>query len=145
MNILKPFAITLSIGLCGSALLFTGCQSTPNQTSSKTSSVATHTTASADSTQSTALAKGLMKVDENHAVLRYDNVPYVLDSFIIPFAQPYYILIQRQDKQPFDKNTATKIAIDYIKPRGCTTPLQRRSELDKQNSNGSQYLIGVAC
>ena len=134
MNILKPFAITLSIGLCGNALLLTGCQSTPSRSL---------TTAS--STQSTVLAKGLMKVDENHAVLRYDNVAYVLDSFIIPFAQPYYILIQRQDKQPFDKNTATKIAIDYIKPRGCTTPLQRRSELDKQNSKGSQYLIGVAC
>ncbi|WP_230655624.1 hypothetical protein [Psychrobacter sp. I-STPA10] len=103
----------------------------------------THTSTSADSTQSTALAKDLLKVDENHAVLSYDNVPYVLDSFIIPFAQPYYILIQRQDKQLFDKNTATKIAIDYIKPRGCTVPLQRRSELDKQNSNGSQYLIGV--
>lgn len=144
MNILKPFAITLSIGLCGSALLLTGCQSTPKQTLATTSSVEAHTTVSA-STQSTVLAKGLMKVDENHAVLRYDNVPYVLDSFIIPFAQPYYILIQRQDKQPFDKNTATKIAIDYIKPRGCTTPLQRRSELDKQNSKGSQYLVGVAC
>ena len=135
----------LTIGLCSSAVLFTGCQSTPSQTSSNATSVVTHTSTSADSTQSTALAKGLLKVDENHAVLSYNNVPYVLDSFIIPFAQPYYILIQRQDKQPFDKNTATKIAIDYIKPRGCTEPLQRRSELDKQNSKGSQYLIGVAC
>lgn len=119
------------------ALLLGGCQSTaPAQATQSKSSTAL---------PSSSMTQGLTRVDENHLVTQIGPDTYVLDSYIIPFQQPYYILIRKQDGTSFLKPTAESIAIDYIKPRGCTEPLKRRSDLDKQSADGSQYLIGVTC
>jgi len=87
----------------------------------------------------------LTLVEENHAALTVDKVSYTLDSYIIMFQQPYYILIRRDDKQPLSLEEAVPVAEQYIRPRGCTQPLKRRADLDRSNSDKTQLLIGFAC
>lgn len=84
-------------------------------------------------------------VDENHVNLTINKVAYTLDSFIVPFEQPYYVRVKRDDSKPLTLEQAVAIAEEYIQPRGCTEPLVRREDLDKFNSNKSQWIIGIAC
>lgn len=123
----------LIVNLCTAILLLTGCQSVINSNHSTATSI------------TPTLTKGLDKVDENHAAIEANQEFYVLDTYIIPFQQPYYILVRKQDGKRFSKNIADVLAIDYIKTRGCNQTLVRRSDLDKSTSDGSQHLIGVAC
>lgn len=129
---MKPTNL-LIVSLCSAVLLLTGCQSVNTSNHSAATSIAT------------TLTKGLNKVDENHAAIETNQEFYVLDTYIIPFQQPYYILVRRQDGKRFSKNIADVLAVDYIKTRGCNQTLIRRSDLDKSTSDGSQHLIGVAC
>ncbi len=129
---MKPTNL-LIVSLCSAVLLLTGCQSVSTSNHSAANSIAT------------TLTKGLDKVDENHSTIEANQEFYVLDTYIIPFQQPYYILVRRQDGKSFSKNTADVLAVDYIKTRGCNQTLVRRSDLDKSTSDGSQHLIGVAC
>ena len=129
---MKPTNL-LIVGLCTAVLLLTGCQAVNTSNNSASTSI------------TTALTKGLDKVDENHATIEANQEFYVLDTYIIPFQQPYYILVRRQDNKRFSKNIADVLAVDYIKTRGCNQTLVRRSDLDKSTSDGSQHLIGVAC
>jgi len=92
-----------------------------------------------------ALAKSLVLVEENHAELERDGVAYVLDSYIVMFEQPYYILVRRKDNQAVNAGVAEEVAIEYILPRGCTVPLERRPDLDRRNEDGTKLIIGVAC
>lgn len=92
-----------------------------------------------------ALAKNLVLVEENHAEIESDGVTYVLDSYIVMFEQPYYILVQRKDNQAVNPDVAEDVAIEYILPRGCTVPLERRPDLDRRNEDGTKLIIGVAC
>ncbi len=128
----------ITVGLLSAA----GCQSMPKESSA----AAPETSVNANTA---ALVKNLSLVDENHYVMSVGagkyTATYVLDSYIIPFEQPYYILVRQQNGKPFSKHAATVVALDYIQPRGCTQPLQRLEDLDKQNADGSAYLIGVAC
>ena len=124
-------------------LLLGGCQSTPAAQSAQ-STAAASSTALASQTEA-ALTRGLTLVDENHHVTIIGPDRYVLDSYIIPFQQPYYILVRKQSGAPFIKHAAEVVAIDYIKPRGCTEPLKRRPDLDKQSADATHYLIGVTC
>lgn len=124
---------TLAIALCSAFLLLTGCQSTPSMNGSATTA------------NSTMLTQGLEKVDENHAVITANQQSYLLDTYIIPFQQPYYILVRKQDGNPFSKNSAEVIATDYIQNRGCTETLVRRADLDKSTRDNTQHIIGVAC
>jgi len=87
----------------------------------------------------------LVPVTENHATLVVDKVAYTLDSYIVLFEQPYYVKLRRDDGKPVDADLAARIAQDYIQPRGCTAPLSRRKDLDRSNSNHSQWLIGIQC
>lgn len=123
----------LIVNLCTAILLLTGCQSVISSNHSTATSI------------TPTLTKGLDKVDENHAAIEANQEFYVLDTYIIPFQQPYYILVRKQDGKRFSKNIADVLAIDYIKTRGCNQTLVRRSDLDKSTSDGSQHLIGVAC
>ena len=123
----------LIVNLCTAILLLTGCQSVISSNHSTATSI------------TPTLTKGLDKVDENHAAIEANQEFYVLDTYIIPFQQPYYILVRRQDGKRFSKNIADVLAVDYIKTRGCNQTLVRRSDLDKSTSDGSQHLIGVAC
>lgn len=130
---LKVIALTTTLT---TAVLLGGCQSTASSQATQTKS---------SNALSSSMTHGLTRVEENHLVTKIGPDTYVLDSYIIPFQQPYYILIRKQDGTSFLKSTAESIAIDYIKPRGCTEPLKRRSDLDKQNADATQYLIGVSC
>ena len=87
----------------------------------------------------------LTLVEENHATLTIGNVAYTLDSYIIMFQQPYYVKVKRDDNKPIPLEEAVKVAKEYIQPRGCTEPLSRRTDLDKSNSDKSQWLIGILC
>ena len=87
----------------------------------------------------------LVLVEENHADIEKEGIVYNLDSYIVLFQQPYYITVKREDNKKLSLKAAEKIAVEYIQPRGCTTPLVRKPELDKSNSNQTQWLVGVAC
>ena len=129
MNPIKALVITFSTTL----LLLTGCQSTSNISGSATA------------TNATSLTQGLEKVDENYAAITVNKEVYVLDTYIITFQQPYYILVRKQDGKRFSNNIADVLAVSYIKTRGCTETLVRREDLDKSSSDSTQHLIGVAC
>lgn len=87
----------------------------------------------------------LTLVEENHAAMTIDNVGYTLDSYIVMFQQPYYVKVKRDDSRPMQIEEAVKVAKEYIQPRGCTQPISRRADLDKFNSDKSQWLIGILC
>ena len=131
---------TALTAIFSTALLLVGCQSTP----AIQSTAAVSSTAPTSQTEA-ALTRGLTLVDENHHVTTIGPDRYILDSYIIPFQQPYYILVRKQNGAPFIKHAAEVVAIDYIKPRGCTEPLKRRPDLDKQSADATHYLIGVTC
>jgi len=40
---------------------------------------------------------------------------------------------------------AASIAVEYIAPRGCATPISRREDLDDANADETQRLIGIEC
>ena len=89
--------------------------------------------------------RGLTLVEENHATVEHGAQRYILDSFIVPFQQPYYIRVQREVPGPLSSAEAVSIAKAYIEPRGCTQPLVRRPDLDRVNSDKTQWLIGIEC
>lgn len=89
--------------------------------------------------------KKLSLVKENHAELFFNGAKYILDSYIVLFENPYYITIEREDKEKIEYQEAIDIAIDYIKPRGCTSPLKRLPNLDKHNENKTKWTIGISC
>lgn len=126
-------AKALAITFCATFLSLTGCQST----SSVSGPVAT--------SGATMLTQGIDKVDENYAIIKANSETYVLDTYIIPFQQPYYILVRKQDGSAFSKSIAETLATDYILTRGCTEKLVRRADLDKSTRDNTQHLISVAC
>lgn len=91
------------------------------------------------------LTYDLSLVEENHHQTKIADGTYVLDTFIVPFEQPYYVLVRRTDEKRISRNVAALIGETYIQPRGCTEPLVRRADLDKQNATGSVHLVGFAC
>lgn len=91
------------------------------------------------------LTYDLSLVEENHHQTKIADGTYVLDTFIVSFEQPYYVLVRRTDEKRISRNVAALIGETYIKPRGCTEPLVRRTDLDKQNATGSVHLVGFAC
>ena len=84
-------------------------------------------------------------VEENHAQLEIADEVYVLDTYIVLFERPYYIHVQKLADTPLSEEEAASIAAEYIAPRGCTTPLARRSDLDQSNADKTQWLIGIEC
>ncbi len=91
------------------------------------------------------IAKNWMKVDENHAQLQHEGQDYVLDSYVVPFQQPYYIHVRLKNGQPLDTSRTEAVAEDYIKPRGCTEPLVRRKDLDRSSGDGREQVLGYQC
>jgi hypothetical protein len=87
----------------------------------------------------------LNRVDANHAKITKGGKTYLLDSYIVPFERPYYILVRKASKEALSLEEASTVAADYIRPRGCTTPLTRQTQLDKFNADKTQWLIGIAC
>ncbi|MEQ3681608.1 hypothetical protein [Alcanivorax sp.] len=84
-------------------------------------------------------------VEENTAEVNHAGVQYLLNTYIVMFEQPYYITVERVDEKVVDLEVAEKIAVEYIKPRGCTEPLKRRKDLDQKNDTETKIVIGVAC
>jgi hypothetical protein len=91
------------------------------------------------------LAKNWSKVDENHAELERSGKTYVLDSYIVLFEQPYYVHVRAKDGQALDAAGAETLAAEYIQPRGCTQPLERRKDLDRSNGDGTELVLGFQC
>ena len=84
-------------------------------------------------------------VEENHAELEIAGEVHVLDTYIILFERPYYIHVRKLSGTPLSEGEAASIAAEYIAPRGCTTPLARRGDLDQSNADKTQWLIGIEC
>lgn len=88
---------------------------------------------------------GLSLVKENHANIKVAGIRYVMDSYIIPFQRPYYIVVTRVDKARISHKAAVSVSRVYIKPRGCTTPITHRHALDRSSSDKTQWLIVIQC
>lgn len=84
-------------------------------------------------------------VEENHHETKIVDGTYVLNTFIVLFEQTYYVLVRRTDEKRISRNVAALIGETYIQPRGCTEPLARCADLDKQNANGFVLLAEFAC
>lgn len=141
-NIIPSKALTTLLFVI--ALPLTACQTTstaqPDNINSQSSNQSTNIAADIEK-----LTYDLSWVEENHHETKIADGTYVLDTFIVPFEQPYYVLVRRTDEKRISKNVAALIGETYIQPRGCTEPLVRRADLDKQNATGSVYLVGFAC
>lgn len=141
-NIITSKALTTLLFVL--ALPLTACQTTstaqPDNINSQSSNQSTNIAADIEK-----LTYDLSWVEENHHETKIADGTYVLDTFIVPFEQPYYVLVRRTDEKRISKNVAALIGETYIQPRGCTEPLVRRADLDKQNATGSMYLVGFAC
>ena len=98
---------------------------------------------STNHSQAILLDRQLSKVDENHHEMIIDGNKIVLDSYIKLFQRPYYIVLKSE--KPLTQTQAEQVAVEYIQPRGCTSPIKRRPDLDKNNANQTQWLIGVEC
>lgn len=91
------------------------------------------------------IERSWVKVDENHAELEHAGRSYTLDTYIVMFQQPYYIHLRATDKQTLVSDELVDMASEYIKPRGCTQPLERRSDLDRSSSDGTELVLGFQC
>lgn len=89
--------------------------------------------------------KKLSLVKENYAKISFNKIKYILNSYIVMFENPYYITIEREDKGAITYEEAINISIDYIKPRGCSSPLKRLPNLDKSNNEKTKWMIGISC
>ncbi|STZ63270.1 Uncharacterised protein [Moraxella lacunata] len=88
---------------------------------------------------------GMLHFRDYHAKVTYGDRIYLLDSYVVPLEQPFYIHVRTADGTAIMADTAVKIAISYITPKGCTEPLVRRADLDKSTNDKSEWIIGVAC
>lgn len=91
------------------------------------------------------IERSWVKVDENHAELEHAGRSYALDTYIVMFQQPYYIHVRATDKQALVSDELVDMASEYIKPRGCTQPLERRSDLDRSNADSTELVLGFQC
>lgn len=87
----------------------------------------------------------LSLVEENRAQITKNGATYDLDTYIISFQRPYYVLVRHNPNKSMELNEVHPIATEYIKTRGCTTPISRRTDLDRSNSTKTQWLIGIEC
>ena len=87
----------------------------------------------------------LSLVKENRAQTTKNGTTYDLDTYIVLFQRPYYVLVRQKSNKNMELSEAVSIATDYIKTRGCTTPISRRADLDRFNSTKTQWLIGIEC
>lgn len=94
---------------------------------------------------SSLIERGWVKVGENHAELVQAGRSYALDTYIVMFQQPYYIHVRAKDQQPLVSDDLLDMASEYIKPRGCTQPLERRGDLDRSNADSTELVLGFQC
>ncbi|MCJ8326595.1 MAG: hypothetical protein MJK08_05775 [Campylobacterales bacterium] len=87
----------------------------------------------------------LTLVKENHAELTFKGVKYILNSYIVILKNPYYLTLEREDNAPIKYQATIETSIDYIKPRGCTSPLKRLPNLDRHSEDNTKGMIGISC
>ncbi len=87
----------------------------------------------------------LSVVEENHARIEHAGRRYVLDSYIVLFQRPYYVLVREDDGRAMTLEQAEAVAVAYIAPRGCTTPIERRRDLDRASDDRTEWLLGIEC
>ena len=86
----------------------------------------------------------LSLVKENHLVMEKNGEAYVLDTYIQLFARPYYIDLKTKSGLAIGKKQAIDVSKEYIKPRGCTRPIENEKVL-KVNKTKSRYIISLEC
>ncbi|MCL7714826.1 hypothetical protein [Stenotrophomonas mori] len=101
--------------------------------------------APADAAAPDLVSANWIRVEENHAVLSSEGRDYLFDSYIVPFEQPYYIHVRARDGGALERAQAERLAEDYIRPRGCTQPLQRRPDLDAGDPAEGVLVLGIQC
>lgn len=94
---------------------------------------------------SSLIERSWVKVDENHVEQEHAGRNYVLDTYIVMFQQPYYIHVRASDQQPLVTDDLLDMASEYIKPRGCTQPLERRGDLDRSSADRTELVLGFQC
>lgn len=87
----------------------------------------------------------MLHFKEYHSTITKDGRTYVLDSYVVPLEQPFYIHVRAMDTLPITLDNASKIASDYITPKGCTQAPVRNPNLDKSNNHKSEWIIGISC
>lgn len=137
---------TLSIALL-TALSLIGCASTPAPFSALPSLLVVPNTKKTSDIAPDAYVDGvgMLHFKEYHAKVPHKDKTYLLDSYVVPFQQPFYLHVRTTDGTPIIKEMAVQIAIDYITPKGCTEPLVRRPELDRHTPDKTEWIVGVAC
>ncbi|MFT7387264.1 MAG: hypothetical protein ACI8VC_000504 [Candidatus Endobugula sp.] len=91
------------------------------------------------------LSGGFVRNGNAFEKIEKNGVVYYADSFLEVFKAPYYISVTRKDKSPMSLQEAEDIAVPYIKPKGCTSPIVRKQELDRYTEDKTRWLIGVEC
>lgn len=90
----------------------------------------------------------LTLVEENHFEIEKDGEKYLLDTYIEPFQQPYYIHVRKESNTPVDKDIAVELSKAYIKTRGCTQEIKRPFntwDYDINNFRSKAWLIYLTC
>ena len=68
-----------------------------------------------------------------------------LQTVIVQFEQPYYVLVRQTDEKRISRNVAALIGETYFQTCGCTEPLVRCANLGKENTTAPIHLVGLAC
>ncbi|MFB6347994.1 hypothetical protein ACFBZI_00805 [Moraxella sp. ZJ142] len=87
----------------------------------------------------------MLHFEDYHAKMEHQGAVYVLDSFVKPLEQPFYIYVRAEHGGGVLHEVAAELAVAYIEPKGCTEPLVRRADLDKGSADGQAWIIGVSC
>lgn len=137
---------TLSIALL-TAFTLIGCASTPASFNALPSLLVTPNAKKTSDIAPDAYVDGvgMLHFKEYHAKVPHKDKTYLLDSYVVPLEQPFYIHVRTTDGTPIMRGTAIQIASDYIAPKGCTEPLVHRPELDRNTPDKTEWIIGVAC
>lgn len=89
--------------------------------------------------------KKLTIIAKNHAIVIYNKIKYIMDTYVVMFENPYYVFIERADSKPITNKEAINISKDYIKDKGCTEPIKLMPNLNQHNRDNTMWIIGISC
>lgn len=89
--------------------------------------------------------KEFVELEDNYAEVTEGDVTYILETYTKSSSASYFISIERQDGQPVELQAVEAMALEYIKPRGCSKPIERRQDLDKYSDDKTLIVVAVSC